>query len=571
MLKARLPFAALILTLPVLSQGSLLRLDGLAKGDYFGRSVASAGDVDADGVDDIVIGADGDDRTDRDAGSIRIVSGKTGKIIWTVLGNSIGDFFGYAVDGAGDVNADGYADVVVGAYGDDPQNQLDAGSAYVVSGKTGQIIHTFHGTAVEDRLGFSVAGAGDFDADGYDDVIAGGWSHRLPGAPTAGFARIHSGKTGAILLNIDGLATSEYFGFSVGGAGDVDLDGYDDVVVGAPGVSSSFKNGGVARVYAGNANQTKKLLYTFKGQSAFSFFGMTVGTLGDVDGDYHSDIMVSSLFDSRNGANLGSLDVYSGKTGTLLYTVYGENPFNFFGYSAAGGSDVNADGVNDFIVGAPLASGVAPVSGAAYVYSGKDGVLLSKLTGAKTADGFGLSVGCCGDVSILNGAQNGGQEVLVGAVFEDQNQLLESGSVHVIDLGFSAQLALAEIYGVACPSSSGDRPRIGYRGRAAIGTSYDTTLRGASPGVSGFLNLGAPTDLPLGTYGFAGCTLYATTNGFNFPVVVSATGHSQKSISLPNNPSGIGLHFVGQWIIADPGANAGGYTFSDALKMTVGN
>ncbi len=562
MLKSRLPIAVLALTLPLCSQARLTRHVGTSAGDFFGRSVACVGDVDADGFPDLVVGADGDDNIAPDCGSARCISGRTGKTLWTLDGNSLGDYLGYAVDGAGDVNADGYADVVVGAPGDDPNNIFDAGSVYVVSGRSGSVIHTLNGTGIEESLGYSVAGAGDIDADGFDDVIAGAWSHRAAMGMRTGCARVYSGRTGRILHTFVGRTANEYFGFSVGRAGDVDLDGFGDVVVGSPGTSTAFNHAGAARVFSG---RTGVQLFQFVGTSAFAFCGKAVGTPGDLDGDHHDDIMVSSLFDNRRGPNHGSVDVYSGKTGTLIHSVYGPAQFGFFGYSCAGAGDVDGDGVPDLVVGAPLESGTFQYAGAAYVYSGKSGLPIKKLSGTARADGFGISVGGGCDHN-----SDGFAEVLVGAYLEDQSQRANSSSVHIVDFGFMGTPARVREFGTACRTSTGWSPRVGLRGRAAIGSRFDITLRGALPASTAFLLIGARKQVALTPYGFPGCTTYAITGTTRLSAQVSMTGHASAALRLPPTPATIGLSFVAQWAIADSRANLGGYVFSNALEMTIG-
>src|SRR5690606_28195335 len=138
-------------------------------GDFAGRSVAVVGDVDGDGTTDLLVGADGVDGNSTDEGHAFLISGATGLVLRTFVGDSIGDFFGASVAGAGDVDGDGVPDLVIGAYGDDPGDLLDSGSAVVISGATGTVLWKFLGATLEERVGWAVAGAGDVDADGHDD------------------------------------------------------------------------------------------------------------------------------------------------------------------------------------------------------------------------------------------------------------------------------------------------------------------------------------------------------------------------------------------------------------------
>ena len=136
--------------------------DGDSAGDELGRSVSGAGDVNGDGFDDLIVGFRG----------ARVFSGADGSIIYTFHGDSAGDQFGYSVSGAGDVNGDGFDDLIVGAQGDD-NNGTTSGSARVLSGVDGSILYTFNGDSASDWFGNSVSGAGDVDGDGYADLIVG--------------------------------------------------------------------------------------------------------------------------------------------------------------------------------------------------------------------------------------------------------------------------------------------------------------------------------------------------------------------------------------------------------------
>ena len=142
---------------------------------------------------------------------------------YTFDGAANGSRFGDSVAGAGDVNGDGFADVIVGARG--------AGSAYVYSGADGTVLRRFDGVAAGDRLGSSVAGAGDVNRDGFADVIVGAPRADAGGMDEAGSAYVYSGKDGTLLWQFDGAREYAYLGSSVDGAGDVNRDGFADLIV----------------------------------------------------------------------------------------------------------------------------------------------------------------------------------------------------------------------------------------------------------------------------------------------------------------------------------------------------
>ena len=141
--------------------------------------------------------------------------------LYTFTGAAVFDNFGLSVSGAGDVNNDGYSDLIVGAYGNDAGGS-NAGRAYVYSGQTGGLLYTFTGEAAGDEFGRSVSGAGDVNNDGYADLIVGAPSTEYEGYP--GQAYVYSGQTGALLYTFTGEAAGDLFGTSVSGAGDVKND-----------------------------------------------------------------------------------------------------------------------------------------------------------------------------------------------------------------------------------------------------------------------------------------------------------------------------------------------------------
>jgi predicted lipoprotein with Yx(FWY)xxD motif len=328
--------------------------------DLFGESVSGAGDVNNDGFDDLIVGAPFDDNNGTSSGSARVLSGATGETLYTFNGDGAEDLFGISVSAAGDVDNDGFDDLVVGAVLDD--NNGDAsGSARVLSGATGAILHTFDGDGAGDEFGSSVSGAGDVNNDGFDDLIVGAPFDGNNGN-ASGSARVLSGATGAILHTFNGDGGGDEFGSSVSGAGDVNNDGFADLIVGAPIDGGGF---GSARVLSG---ATGAILYTFNGDGGGDEFGGSVRGAGDVNNDGFDDLIVGALLDDNNGDESGSARVFSGATGVALYTFNGDSENDNFGISVSGAGDVNNDGFNDLIVGARFDDNNGPESGNARVF-----------------------------------------------------------------------------------------------------------------------------------------------------------------------------------------------------------
>jgi hypothetical protein len=152
--------AAVVLSVGAAAQKTLYTFNGDSAGDLFGRSVSGTGDVDGDGFADFIVGAQLDDNNGDASGSARVFSGVDGSVLHTFSGDRFGDFLGYSVSGAGDVNGDGFDDLIAGAFGDDDNGNF-SGSARVYCGQTGATLWTFFGHAALDFFGVSVSGAGD--------------------------------------------------------------------------------------------------------------------------------------------------------------------------------------------------------------------------------------------------------------------------------------------------------------------------------------------------------------------------------------------------------------------------
>jgi hypothetical protein len=386
---------------PVWAQDIIYVYDG-TKGDQLGLSVSGAGDVNGDGYADFIVGAYGNDSAGDNAGRAYVYSGLTGYLLYIFDGEAAYDYFGYSVSGAGDVNGDGFDDLIVGAY-DNSAGGILAGRAYVYSGQSGALLWTFTGKAAGEYFGYSVSGAGDVNNDGYADLIVGAYENDA-GGHNAGRAYVYSGKTGDTLFTITGESANDQLGYSVSGSGDVNGDGYADLIVGAPGYFTGGVNTGRAYIYSGLTEDT---LFTIIG-SMGSQFGYSVSGAGDVNGDGYPDLIVGEPY----GYSVGRASVYSGPTGDLLNTFTGEAADDRFGLSVSGAGDVNNDGYADLIVGAPFNDERGSRAGKAYIYSGESGDILFTLLGESADNLYGISVSGVGD---LDG--NGFDEVIVGAHF----------------------------------------------------------------------------------------------------------------------------------------------------------
>jgi hypothetical protein len=305
-------------------------------GARFGVSVASAGDVNGDGYSDVIVGAWEFDNGQTDEGAAFVyhgsangvnngVPGTPANAAWTAESNQNLAWFGVSVASAGDVNGDGFSDVIVGArLFDNPEP--NEGAAFVYHGSASGLSTTPNWTAESNQagaqFGSSVASAGDVNGDGFSDVIVGAYFFDN-GQTDEGAAFVYHGSASGLSTTPNWTAESNqanaWFGVSVASAGDVNGDGYSDVIVGAPLFTNGQFNEGAAFVYHGSASGLSTTPnWTAESNQANAFFGISVASAGDVNGDGYSDVIVGAFGFSNGQTFEGAAFVYYGNGGIGL-------------------------------------------------------------------------------------------------------------------------------------------------------------------------------------------------------------------------------------------------------------
>lgn len=362
----------------------------------FGSAVASAGDVNGDGYADVIVGAQTYTNGQQWEGrAVVYQGGPTGLSTtpaWAAESNQAHAFFGRSVAGIGDANGDGYDDVLVGAPLFDDGEQ-DEGAVFLYLGSANGLSLTPAWVAGVNRanseFGHSVAAAGDVNGDGYDDAIVGAFRYDNLGTDGGRAFVFHGGPSGysfPAAWSEGVLSSLVNFGRKVAGAGDVNDDGYDDVLVGAPGFTSGQSNEGKAFLYLGGPSGVRNTSsWSVESNQRFAFLGGALAAAGDINADGYDDVVVGVESFSNGQTEEGRVFIYLGNGGGLNITADWEGEINqanaFFGAAVSGAGDTNGDNRADVLIGAPNFTNGQSQEGKAFVFFGE----------LADADGDGLS------------------------------------------------------------------------------------------------------------------------------------------------------------------------------------
>ncbi|MEH2415534.1 beta strand repeat-containing protein [Nostoc sp.] len=400
------------LNLSTLNGTNGFAINGIKADDLSGWSVSSAGDINDDGIADLIIGAHAADPNGSESGQSYVVFGSKGGFDaqlnlstlngtngFAINGINTGDDSGWSVSSAGDINDDGIADLIIGAYGAEP-NGSESGQSYVVFGRKGGFdaqlnLSTLNGTngfaidGINNKKysGWSVSSAGDINGDGIADLIIGarngaefhGQSYVVFGSKGGFGAKLNlSTLNGTNGFAINGIKADENSGWSVSSAGDINSDGIADLIIGAPYASpaspNDYKSGQSYVVFGSKGGFGAKLnLSTLNGTNGFAINGIkaydlsgVVSSAGDINGDGIADLIIGAPAANPNGSDSGQSYVVFGRkggfdaqlnlstlNGTNGFAINGINPPDNLGSSVSSAGDINGDGIADLIIAAP--------------------------------------------------------------------------------------------------------------------------------------------------------------------------------------------------------------------------
>lgn len=456
----------------------------------FGISVACAGDVNGDGYPELIVGSRYFDKGQNNEGAAFIYQGSKDGLSATpvsTLESDQGDaWLGSAVAPAGDVNGDGFSDVLVGSYAFD-HGQKDEGSVFVGYGGGNSIkesvVTTLEINQPLSQFGWSVAGAGDVNGDGFGDVIVSAHNYDN-GESYEGAAFIFHGSSQGLGSVPNLVLESNQQLASLGmvsSAGDVNGDGFTDVIIGIPLYDNGALNTGKVWIYYGSIlglGQGNLIQTTLLGTQKDANFGGAVSSAGDINRDGFSDILVSEpgydLSDWEH-SDEGRVWAYYGSEDGINpngIIINGKLDNTYFGYSIAGG-DVNGDGFADILIGSPFYSDGEDWEGASFIYygslSGPD--LANPIT--LPSDIVGAQMGGRLGVGDING--DGFQDVAISAIEKPEGAVfVYYGSING-PIGLPAILKTNTTNTYFCNvSSAGDMNGDGYSDLVVGATGYSS-------------------------------------------------------------------------------------------------
>ncbi len=503
----------------------------------FGYGMVGLGDVDGDGLDDMLFpvpraqmwGATG-------TGLARVALAAPAATFRDTWG-LVHDYYAVSAAGGRDIDGDGIPDYVVGAITATGSLQGPGpGKVFVYSGATGALLRTLDGTSPGDYFGV-VTEVADCNGDGYADVLGGTNSAMVGGVLVGGELKVQSGRDGSLLWTAIGPSV-----FPLLAIGDVDGDGCDDLVT--PGRIRSGRDGSLIRTWSPPVSNS---------------YG-PLATIGDVDGDGVPEFLCGAVGPST-AQSTGAVGIISGATGLPIRVQVGLHQFDHFGMAVAGGFYADGDDVPDYAVRADTTIGFSIGAGRVEIYSGATGALLQSWQTPDLEHDGGLAV--AGDAD-----GDGTDELVIGATSTLSNPCGFCGIAYIYQVA-AGPAGSVRSFGRGCPDGTGRLPTAEAKGRPRVGSSFDLLLRAGQIQSAVIAVAGTPALVDLGPLGAPGC--FAHTAPFWWSALpTDLYGRANFTVVVPNQPTLIGYAFDSQWVELDPAANALGIVTSTAVRARVG-
>jgi FG-GAP repeat protein len=560
---ALLPILACV-SAPSIAQTPLWTASASAPASAFGDPLGEWPDVDGDGKQDVVLGEPLFAIPSGGAvGRVAILSGSSGATLVSISGAlGSGSSFGLVLGPAADVTADGIPELFVGAGG---VNQAQVLTTAAV------VLQTYPGR--------TCISPGDFDGDGQADVVVGHPFWSSPLGFYQGQVSVYSGLSSSVLFTDIGAFNSEQRGFGLAPMGSHPWGACAAFVSAAMGGWSTASFPSTLTAFCASSGTPQWLVLNPVGGVGL---GYAMSNVGDVDGDGWDDFLVGAPFDANVWAGQVSDDagrafLISGGSGATLLVMIGPLPSRYLGRSVGRIDDLDGDGVPDLLVGAsavtPWLDDVfspypMPYLGRAYVFSGDGGGLLQMLEESPPGEGFGSGVAGLGDID--------GDEFPDFAVSEPYKGTATPGTVSA----FSGRPAGVAVFGQGCAGSGGLVPRISAWPGPAVGSTVAVHVSRALGGISGLLVfgtssttwLGVPLPINLGALGMPTCSLAVSPDlalGLVLAGSGAGAGKATVSLAVPADPTLVGSQVFVQGYVVDPGPSALPGVVTRGLQFTV--
>jgi len=489
-----------------------------------------------------------------DSGEVRVLSGADGTVLRTHAGTAILARYGMSVASIADIDGDGVTEYAIGSATSGTITTPLSAPVEVRSGASGLVLVTLVDPVPGGAFGWSVADAGDVDGDGTTDIAVGAPYSSPGGATTAGQAHLFSGATGALIRTLSGIA-GDFFGDELVNAGDADGDGTPDLAVAASYASIAGPQSGSVRVYSGtNGN----LLWSANGAAPYASMGSALANVGDIDGNGRDDLAVGS---SGGGGGLtigGTVEVFS-NSGVQLLSFPGTETNDLFGAALARVGDLDGDLISELAIGRPGPHGGFGTPGRVRVVSLGSGATLFERTSPLpqyTSSAYGANLASAGDVT-----GDGLDDLLVADTVVGAIPILAIGQVDV--LTWAGVPTGSNLFGSGCIGSSGLQPAIRTIGGPATTAGNQHLaihLSNAQPASQAVLAIGgsntawAGGSLPfdLTAAGLPGCTLLVSLDLVFYSPVTTLAGTALVPTPIPPAPGLAGTTVHAQWLVIEP-------------------